>query len=317
MKYSTLLRATGVLVFVGLTVFIADVGDVIRQVAHIPLVLLGLLLLLSIVANWLTGLRWQLLNPDPTGQLKSWDYFQLVMIAGSFSLIMPGALGGDVAKVAMAVKILKHRRVDNLIAIVVDRILGLSSIVILGAIAMLFMTTIPNRQPFVVYFSLVGLGMAAAIMAVVSPVSLSLLESLLRRFGKLGQRLIGILDSWRQALLFFRGNWHRVLIALALCLPIHGLSFVTLYVLAQALGIEISFFDVTMVLTIVWVITAIPISISGAGVRELSMIYFLGLYGVTAESATALSLLFFLIMVLLGLAGMVFLFPYLKLFKTG
>ncbi len=126
--------------------------------------------------------------------------------------------------------------------------------------------------------------------------------------GGMGKRVVYVLETWKDALMFYRHNYHRLLLALLLCLPIHGLSFVTTYILAVNLGIVISFSDICMILALVWVITAIPITISGVGVRELSLIYFLSLYGVKAESATALSVYLYIVSVILGLIGLVFLF---------
>jgi uncharacterized protein (TIRG00374 family) len=117
-----------------------------------------------------------------------------------------------------------------------------------------------------------------------------------------------VLETWKEALRFFKRNSHLLLTALLLCLPIHGLSFVTTYIIAKSLGIDVSFFDVSVVLSLVWVITAVPITISGAGVRELSMIFFLSLFGVQAEPATALSTYFYIVRLALGLIGLVFVF---------
>jgi uncharacterized protein (TIRG00374 family) len=117
-----------------------------------------------------------------------------------------------------------------------------------------------------------------------------------------------VVETWKEALRFFRRNSHLLLTALLLCLPIHGLSFVTTYIIAKSLGIDVSFFDVSVVLSLVWVITAVPITISGAGVRELSVIYFLSLFGVQAEPATALSIYLYIVSLALGLIGLAFVF---------
>lgn len=290
----------------GLTLFIVDVGAVFSSLRVVPLFLISFLVILGLLRTWLTGVRWQVINPDPQKQLSRWDYFRLVMIAGSFNLIMPGALGGDIAKAVMTANRVQTHRTANLIGIVTDRFIGLSSIVLLGAFSMLFMTRIPDRNQFFIYFAILAAGMVSLVITTSSKWVLSLLQSLLAHLGNIGARLIRILNSWRQAMQYFRHEWRRVLLALGLCLPIHGLSFITIYLLARALDIPVSFFDVSMVLALVWVVTVIPLSISGIGVRELSMIYLLGLYGITPESATALSLLFYLVTVLLGLIGVCF-----------
>jgi uncharacterized protein (TIRG00374 family) len=276
---------------------IVDFRLVFRYIQSIPSFVLVFLVVLALVHTWLSSMRWRLVNPDASGQLTGWQYFRLMMMAKPFNLVMPGALGGDFVKAALTLKTLTSNRVNNLIAIMVDRFIGFFSIIVLGSTAMLFMSDIPDRRAIYGLFGLLIGGYGTILLAVGNPWLLRLLESFLPRLGVLGKQLVRVLETWRLALQFFRQNRHRLLLALLLCLPIHGLSFVTTYVLALSLGINVSFFDVSLIMALVWVITSIPLTISGAGVRELSFVYFLSLYGVGPEPATALSVYIYIVTV--------------------
>lgn len=292
---------------VGLLIRVVDVRTVLHHVGDIPLSILGLLVLLALFRVWLSGVRWRLVNPDRSGQLDGWRYFRLMMMAKPFNLIMPGALGGDFVKTAFTLRAVRNRRVDNVIAIVVDYYLGLFSITVLGAGSLLFMSDIPDKQPFLLLFGGLAVLFAASFLAAGNPWLLRRLESALSRLGSPGRHLVHVLVTWKSAFQYFKASRHRLAAALLLCLPIHGVSFVTTYILAVHLGMGISFFDMSMILALVWVITAIPITISGAGVRELSLIYFLSLYGVRSEPATALSVYLTLVRIVLGVIGLGFL----------
>ncbi|NLN92731.1 MAG: flippase-like domain-containing protein [Candidatus Hydrogenedens sp.] len=281
---------------------------VLKHVGDIPWYIFALLLVIAIIRTWLNGLRWQLVNPDATEQLSQWQYFRFLMIAHAFNLIMPGALGGDFVKTAMTMKTVKSNRVSNLIAIVVDRYIGLFSIIMLGSLALIFATKIPDRMVFYRYFGVLLGGFATATFISTQPRLLALLEKIFRRLGRPGVALNSLLDTWRGALAYFRTYYFRVFFALLLCVPIHGVVFVTKYTVARYLGIEISFFDICAIQALVWIITAVPITISGAGVRELTLIYFLGFYGVEAEPAAALSVYSYILSVILGFVGFMFLF---------
>ena len=115
-----------------------------------------------------------------------------------------------------------------------------------------------------------------------------------------------LLQAWEKALHYFKTHKRRVLYAFLLCLPIHMVAFISKYLLARSLGIDVSFFSITLITAIVWLLISIPITISGAGVRELSMVYMFSLYGVDAEAATALSIYSYIIGLLLGMLGLLF-----------
>jgi len=292
---------------VWLLIHVVDFKTVFRHVGDIPLFVLVPLVLLGIFRVWLSGVRWRMVNPDVSGQLDGWGYFRLMMMAKPFNLVMPGALGGDFVKTAFTLRAVKTRRVDNIIAIIVDYYLGLLSITVLGSCALLFMSDIPDKRPFYLFFSGLAGFFALSYLAAGNPWFLKLLADGFSRMGSMGARLGHVLKTWKSAHLFFRSNRTRLMMAMLLCLPIHGVSFISTYILSVYLGMGISFFDVCLVLALVWVITAVPITISGAGVRELSLIYFLSLYGVGSEAATALSVYLYIVRVALGIIGVGFL----------
>lgn len=82
------------------------------------------------------------------------------------------------------------------------------------------------------------------------------------------------------------------------------LGVIVYYILALSLHIEISFFAMGWIRCAVVLITMIPISISGLGVREGSLILLLKPYGIQDDESLALSFLVFTITVfLIGFIG--------------
>ncbi len=299
------------LAILGISLFVLsrliDVTVVLGHVREIPVRVVALILALAVFGTWLTGIRWRLLNPDVTGQLSSFQYFRFLMISNAFNLVMPGALGGDFVRGAMTMKAVKNRRADNLIAIVVDRFIGLFSTIVIGSLALLFMSDIPGREGYYRIFGVVCSGFITVILLAVNPRVLGLAEKIMSRFGGFGARVIRLVGIWRDALVFFRRDFRRVVLGFLISLPVHGISFFSIYILARQLDLKVSFFDICLVFALVWVITAIPVTISGAGVRELSLIYLMAPYGVTAEAATALAAYSYAIAVFLGVLGLFFL----------
>ena len=85
-------------------------------------------------------------------------------------------------------------------------------------------------------------------------------------------------------------------------------SFVLLiagsWVLMQTMDFSISLLDLAWIRSVIFIITQIPITVGGIGLREASFISLLHLYGVAEHDALAYSLMFLGIHIAIGLIGM-------------
>jgi uncharacterized membrane protein YbhN (UPF0104 family) len=104
-------------------------------------------------------------------------------------------------------------------------------------------------------------------------------------------------------------GWRQTIWAFLVSFPLFAMLFITLYCAARAYTDVLGLVDVFSVLPIVAVITAIPISVSGIGLRESLFVSLLAPFGVGAAVATLISVSGFLINTVGSLAGgLVFLF---------
>jgi len=84
---------------------------------------------------------------------------------------------------------------------------------------------------------------------------------------------------------------------------IHLMTAAACYALALGLRAQLSPLDAFMLIPPVILLTAVPISISGWGVREGAMVACLGLVGVPSEKALSISLLLGVISVIVSVVG--------------
>jgi len=104
-------------------------------------------------------------------------------------------------------------------------------------------------------------------------------------------------------------GWRLTIWAFLISFPLFGMFFTTFYCASRAFTDQLGMVDIFSVMPIVAVITAIPISVSGIGLRESLFVSLLAPFGVTAAVATLISVTGFLINTLGSLAGgLVFLF---------
>jgi hypothetical protein len=73
----------------------------------------------------------------------------------------------------------------------------------------------------------------------------------------------------------------------------------------RAIGVDVGLLDLVVVTSLVTLLTLVPVSLNGLGIREGGFVFFLGLLGVPQAEALALSLLVFGLTLLFSLAGWV------------
>ena len=87
-----------------------------------------------------------------------------------------------------------------------------------------------------------------------------------------------------------------------------GLYFVSIYFLTKAINLELSFFQVVLIMTITSLITLLPISFLGIGTRDAGLLAVFNFFGHTPEQAVALSMALLLLRIAIVFLGSIFWF---------
>jgi len=87
-----------------------------------------------------------------------------------------------------------------------------------------------------------------------------------------------------------------------------GLYFISIYFLTKGLNLELSFFQVVLIMTITSLITLIPISFLGIGTRDAGLLAVFNFFGHTPEQAVALSMALLLLRIAIVFMGSIFWF---------
>jgi len=87
-----------------------------------------------------------------------------------------------------------------------------------------------------------------------------------------------------------------------------GIYFLCIYFLNKGINIELSFFQVILIMTITSLITMIPISFLGIGTRDVGLLAVFQWFGETPEQAVALSMALLLLRIAIVFMGSIFWF---------
>jgi len=254
--------------------------------------IMALALLFSLA--FVQAVRWVVVLKACDAHIKYWDSLRIVLIGQFFNQTLPSAIGGDAVRMWEARRAGLSLRIA-VTSIVIDRLLGLAAVLVV-----------------------VGVGL---------PRMLGLIEDPIARNGY-GLAIVGLISCY-VGLLGFSRVWPRgwkfkivdavlklsedarlVLLApkaaaQALGLAVFaqiGLGF-CVHALARSIGAEIPVSDCILLFSPVILFSTLPISVAGWGAREGAMVVVFGLIGVARPDALAISLLFGLVSIILGMPG--------------
>lgn len=256
---------------------------------------LGLALAVALFQIGLAALRWQIVAKGCGAPLTSTRAFRYNMIGSFFNQTLPSSIGGDAVRLWLVGRGPAGWRAATY-SIFVDRAIGLI------ALALLILMSLPwsyglisNQQ---------------------GRVALALIDSLALAAGA-GFLVLGLLrwqwlDRWRllhhlrrcavttNSILF---NLRDGAVMAAFSFAIHILTAVVAWCAARSIAAPVLFWQLLVLIPPIILITMLPISIAGWGLRETTMGVAFGYAGLATAEGVNVSLLFGAVTFLVGCLG--------------
>jgi uncharacterized membrane protein YbhN (UPF0104 family) len=274
----------------GLSAFAAALAS---GVARWPWLVVSLLAVASTVVfcswRWLILLRAQGIG---IGAVRAGE---LYLIGAFFSMLLPGAVSGDVVKGWYVTREAPGRRTEAAVTVLLDRVLGLVALVIFAALVLAWLWPRFHAEAgfraALAGMAAVGVGVCAMVVAAFTRRALP--------DGRFGRVLTRIREVFRMAFADRRIMFAAILISLVNNVVIIGGE----YAAAAAVGVSLRPSEAAAGFLLVNIIAAVPVTPGGLGSREAACMVILGWFGVPGESALAISLLFYAWLLLIALAG--------------
>ena len=281
--------ATGILYYIFSIVPFAQVLQSIRVAQTLPI--LGALAL-AVLAVYISASRLKALTDVQGVSLSLSRIAQVNFIAGFYGLALPGSLAAGAIRWHRLSEV--GTKTDVLRAIVYARLIYMTALV---AVGILFLSIELPRQ--------VGTRALLVLLVLLSALSVVFYAAITARFGYPGPGRNGSgLVSRLLLAVRYRGLPGTKLIGVvALALLENLVGIVSVYLLVRSLDIEVGFVSIAWIRTVIQILTTIPISVSGLGIREGGLMVLLEPYGVTSFAAVALAFLMLSRGVLVGAIG--------------
>ncbi|MEW6054021.1 MAG: lysylphosphatidylglycerol synthase transmembrane domain-containing protein [Nitrospirota bacterium] len=248
---------------------------------------------LYILAQWFSTLRWRLLLPGGIGLGK---LFSLYMIGSFFNTFLPGIIGGDAVKGFYLFRA-TGRGSLALASIFMDRYIGFVVLITICAAAFPFGYVYVKGSPVVW----------------ILPVTiLSFVIGSVLFFGlRIGHR-IKFLSEFYSYFSLYRNQKGVIRKTVLWSFFVQFSGILAVYILSLGIGQRVPVLAFLVFLPIIILVSTLPISISGLGVREGAFVVLLGLIGVRPEAAAAISLSWFVTAAAGSLVGLVEYIRYKK-----
>lgn len=271
-------------------VYSVDLSRLAGQLGRVRPDALALIFVGYLLTQTLSALKWQLLA-RPLGFGQPFKTFVSYYFAGMYlNLFAPSIVAGDAARGYL---LARHagRLSSALQSVVADRLSGLVALVWLSGAA--FLVFGPSVVPVWVQYSMIGAAGASLL------VWWGMARFVAWRGGAPGK-----LGAWlKRCVGPYSRNTGVVGVVCGLSLVSHVFQLSLHGLLAAALGLGVPWWYLLLVVPVVQILSGLPFSFSGVGVRESGYVLSLGWWGVGSDEALAFGLVWSAVMLGGNLCG--------------
>jgi uncharacterized membrane protein YbhN (UPF0104 family) len=271
-----------------------DLKDSAERLLSLDLGYVGLSIIVFFGLMFNNVFRWRTVMLAIKASLDFWKTFRLLYAGLFFNQTLPSSVGGDAVRMYLARREgLSLQGAIN--GVMLERMATVSGLILLVVITQPFLLSRIGDNPAKFVFP------ALAAIAVIGIAVVMLLDRFPERFQKWKiVRGIGHLAADTKRL--FLSPVHAV-VSVGLGVTGNILIAVGTFCLALSLGVQVTLLDCIVLMPPVILITTIPISIAGWGLREGAMVAAFAFVGVPEGDAFVLSVLFGLMNILIALPG--------------
>jgi uncharacterized membrane protein YbhN (UPF0104 family) len=277
---------------------IVDIRAVIVTLKKTNPLLFIVVFFIGFNAVFISTKRWSLFLPEKTkySRLVSLNFIGLF-----FNTFLPGRLGGEIIRTLYVYRDI-GKGIISVTSVFLDKYMGISAIIGMSLIALI------GGYPSFKGTALVWFVALVCIVFFVLNVV----------FWKVNWGKIKGMNTWYTSLMEYKRNKSPLYHGLMLSFILQLITIIEVYVLSIAIELDVPIIYFFIFVPIINALTAVPITIAGLGIREVSFTTLFSMFfiklGVTAHQAVSLSLLLFIEMTLVNLIGGI---EYLRIGKLS
>lgn len=291
---SLLLKSFVSLALLSLLFYQVDWDELRRLIVTVDWLLLAGGLFCVAVGVVLSSFKWRIiLRVDGIDSPLS-TLVRVYLIGIFFNNFLPTSIGGDAVR-AYYISREFGRPSVGVSSILAERITGLLVLALFPVVAFYPSEMSMPRSVQGGLCGLVGLALLAGIL-VLPPVRKSWFRLLPFRVKSAIEHVVGSLEG-------YLSDTRKLTVVILCSILFNGLMIFAAWFVAAALGLDLRMIDLMVVVPLVVLLTLVPFSLNGLGIREGGFIFFLADFGVGGTQALSFSLLNYSFVLVLSLVG--------------
>jgi uncharacterized protein (TIRG00374 family) len=258
-----------------------------------------------LLAQVVSSVRWRMMArvlglTGTTRQYVGWYYIGMF-----FNLCLPTSVGGDVVRAWYLARQPGGtpplgRTTSAVVSVFADRLSGVCLLCLLAVVAAL-LSPVPLPDWVAVCVTVIGAGLVVGLVAL--PVARRLLAAWP---GLLPENLRDRVERLLDAFLIYARRGRVLLASTLLSAFVQVLNAVLVWMTGVALGLDVPVTWYCLIVPLVVLLTLLPVSLNGMGLRELGYVVLLMPVGVDESKAVTLAFLGFAVTLLSSLLGLGF-----------
>lgn len=255
--------------------------------------LLGLALVLTLTSVLVSFIRWFVVARAAGIDIHLGEALRVGAIGYALNFVGPGAVGGDFFKALLVARHRQGRRTAVVTTIIVDRALGLVTMLMVASGGVLLMQAAGTPlSPAIevtcrMTLAITGGMMLGGLLLLIPGLAGPKLAELVARLPVVGDMLSQVVEAWNE----YRGRLGLLGIATAMCFVVDLLLVSSFYCVGQGLPFQTpSFAKHLFLVPLQLTAGAIPITPGGVGVREAAADFFFQEFGIAAGQGTLIAL---------------------------
>jgi glycosyltransferase 2 family protein len=250
------------------------------RTANVGLLLLALSL--HLLGFTISAYRWRILLRTRGSDSSILFLIESYIVGMFFNNFLPSTIGGDSYRAYDAHR-LGQTKSSAVAVVFVDRLLGLVAMMMFALLALFGANKLIESIPLLsLWVSLGLLGMILFLWLIFLPPKwlAAFVANMKLPFGNKIKRII-------EAFMAFQGQGVALVKALILSILLQANVVIYYYIIAQAMDLPIPLFSFFLIVPLVTVITLLPISVNGIGVRENTYVFLFAAFVVLRPEAVA------------------------------
>jgi uncharacterized protein (TIRG00374 family) len=280
-----------------------DIGQTADQLAssNVLYVVLGALIFIAtfVPMAW----RWHvLLESKGIHEPFSW-LTKMYLVGYAASQVLPTGVGGDAVRIVEHARRRRTAKGEVAGAVLMERVVGSAALLFVAAVGIALAAGRYDNMGLVLWIEIpcVAVLVVAGLLLYSRRTNAFLQEHIFPLGSRL--RLHRPLSVVWTALHGYRWQRRAIATAFLITVGVQVVRMFSIWLCGEAVGIDVSPLVYVILGPILFLVTMVPVTVNGLGVRESFFVLFLGRFDVSSDAAFAVGFLFFAITIAAALPG--------------